>query len=194
MSHTFADRLDDELHLLAAVLEADGVTVPTGLVNASRRAGELLTKEVPRNAVEKQAFYQEVVREYDTLHNDLETIDGMFRAALDSGRGTIRSTGHDEAMLLLKQLRADADRFLQARGPVRSNRSEAGRSPKSANDNRDQWIYRECCKGTPLSMIVQKLTKKPKSWYRINTPTGIRNAANRYADRHGRPRPQRRKK
>ena len=59
--------------------------------------------------------------------------------------------------------------------------------PREANPNdaRDEWIYEECCKLVSYTTIIIWLKGKPKSWEPINSPQGIKAAANRYAKRHG---------
>ncbi len=61
------------------------------------------------------------------------------------------------------------------------------------NHARDKWIYDRCIAREPYKAIRTKLNKKPKSWERIESDTGIRAAAVRYAERNGLPLPVARK-
>jgi hypothetical protein len=54
-----------------------------------------------------------------------------------------------------------------------------------ATDARDKWIYERCVKLVAYDVIARKLREKPKTWPRISTKQGIRQAAERYAARHG---------
>jgi hypothetical protein len=56
-----------------------------------------------------------------------------------------------------------------------------------ALEDRDRWIYAECCRGTAYDTIASKLTKKPQDWPRIESKQGIQNAAKKYAERNGLP-------
>jgi hypothetical protein len=56
------------------------------------------------------------------------------------------------------------------------------------NDERDGWIYSECCKGTAYKSIIDQL-KNRKGWDKIGTVQGIRACANRYAKREDLPLP-----
>ncbi len=60
------------------------------------------------------------------------------------------------------------------------------RSTINENDSRDKWIYRECCRGAPYKTIASELNKHP-SWDPIVTISGVRLAANRFAERHSLP-------
>ncbi len=55
----------------------------------------------------------------------------------------------------------------------------------AATEARNKWLYEEACKGTPYKVIVTKLAKKPKSWERIESISGIKRASRAYAERHG---------
>lgn len=63
--------------------------------------------------------------------------------------------------------------------------------PVNPVDARDAWIYAECVKGTPHDDIQRELERRVGSqdpefqaWALIETAAGIRQAANRYAERH----------
>lgn len=60
-------------------------------------------------------------------------------------------------------------------------------TPATPMEKRNEWLYRECCKGTKYKTIVARLRQKPKTWPRISRIQGVKNAANRYAKRHGLP-------
>ena len=60
------------------------------------------------------------------------------------------------------------------------------------NEDRDKWIYEECCKGTAYDTIIELLEKQAQFWERIGSPPGIRASALRYAKRHSLPLPKRR--
>lgn len=65
----------------------------------------------------------------------------------------------------------------------------------SRNEERDEWLYQECCKGTPhatISLLLRKMAGD-RDWYPIDSPNGIGKAARRYADRKGLPHPPSRK-
>lgn len=49
---------------------------------------------------------------------------------------------------------------------------------------RNRWIYEECCAGTRYSAIIRQLPQQSSEWELINTPQGIRDAAQAYATRH----------
>lgn len=67
-----------------------------------------------------------------------------------------------------------------------------GKSPrKNQNDERDSWIYKQCCDLVPYSEIRFQLTKKTK-WDQIDHDQGIRQAAIRYAKRKSFPPPPKR--
>jgi hypothetical protein len=68
---------------------------------------------------------------------------------------------------------------------------------------RDKWIFGHCCKGMTYKMIKaelkariaqQKARGRKRPWGSIGTIQGICRAAERYAKRHGLPRPPRRRK
>ena len=72
----------------------------------------------------------------------------------------------------------------RARLPAESDPDDA--------DERDAWIYFECKNGTPFSDVIRKLKKRVESqdpkfsdWSLIDTPNGIKLAANRYGVRKG---------
>jgi hypothetical protein len=52
-----------------------------------------------------------------------------------------------------------------------------------ALDERDKWIYEECCNGTAYDSIIRKLKQQADDWPRIESPQGIRMAAIRFAER-----------
>ena len=54
---------------------------------------------------------------------------------------------------------------------------------------RNGWIYDECMKGVEYSIIIRELQGKPKSWPRINSTNGIKDAAKDYAVAMNRPLP-----
>jgi len=54
------------------------------------------------------------------------------------------------------------------------------------NEERDKWIYEQCCKLVKYVTIINRLAKK-KTWEAICTIQGIKLAANRYAARHDLP-------
>jgi hypothetical protein len=62
---------------------------------------------------------------------------------------------------------------------------------KDANDARDAWVYKHCCKGTPYKEIISQL-KNRKGWLHVATLSGIRDVAKRYAERHALPSPPKR--
>jgi hypothetical protein len=62
------------------------------------------------------------------------------------------------------------------------------RSVDSATEARDRWIYQQGFKGAAFTSVAFRLTKKPKSWARIDSKQGIQQAAARYANRHDLPR------
>lgn len=51
-----------------------------------------------------------------------------------------------------------------------------------ATEDRNKWLYDQCCKIVPYSTIEKRLSKKPK-WGSL-TINGIKNAANAHAKRH----------
>ena len=73
-------------------------------------------------------------------------------------------------------------------------RIEANVQLDAATEARDKWIYDQCKKGTVFSTIINRLSKRPKSWGRIGSVQGIKDAAKRYANRHNLPLPPRRKR
>lgn len=64
------------------------------------------------------------------------------------------------------------------------------------NDDRDKWIYDQCCKGTPHKVIAAGLRKKAnrRRWRLIKSEQGIRRAAENHATRNGLQLPPKRKK
>ena len=50
----------------------------------------------------------------------------------------------------------------------------------TANDARDEWLYKQCRKLTAYSSIIRALAKKTK-WAQIDSIQGVRKAAARYA-------------
>jgi hypothetical protein len=65
----------------------------------------------------------------------------------------------------------------------------AGSIRDDATEERNEWIYAECCKRTPYKAIIRMLSQKPASWDRITTFNGIKAAARRYAEAHRKPPP-----
>lgn len=61
-----------------------------------------------------------------------------------------------------------------------------------ATEARNKWNYGECCKGTVYSTIISRLKRKPKSWLRITTISGIKKRAIAYAERYDLPMPPKR--
>jgi len=87
------------------------------------------------------------------------------------------------------------DGLLELKAPFRQlalalslviDRKAAAAEPRDA---RGEWIYNEACKGTSLGTIARRLKKKPATWARIDTPQGIRRAAQRFAKKHNLPLP-----
>jgi hypothetical protein len=70
---------------------------------------------------------------------------------------------------------------------ISGNPPQKRRKPDRSTEARDKWIYDECCNVTPYDTIVIRLRKKPKTWPRIDTKQGIRQAGQRYAERHNLP-------
>jgi len=64
--------------------------------------------------------------------------------------------------------------------------------PKGHNDDRDRWVYEECCKGTAHLVIISNLKNKT-GWVRISSVQGIRACARRYAQKFDLPEPPSRK-
>jgi hypothetical protein len=82
---------------------------------------------------------------------------------------------------------------------VQAPRQQEKRQPaKAARDSkmeaRDKWLYQQVRKGKekPLDQIVAELKRiaPQRKWRIIATVQGIRNAAIKYAERHGLPPPQ----
>jgi len=71
-------------------------------------------------------------------------------------------------------------------GEIRLEDSKGSTTATTANDERDKWLYEQCCKLVKYETIISRLSKKTK-WEPIDTPQGIKDAANRYADRHNLP-------
>jgi len=57
----------------------------------------------------------------------------------------------------------------------------------TANDARDKWLYEQCCKLIRYSAIVRALNEKKKWAGEIDSPQGVKRAANRYAAAHSLP-------
>jgi len=75
-----------------------------------------------------------------------------------------------------------------------TTRREGTTDATSPREQRDKWIYDECMKNTAYKTVAARLKKRrPKKWPMIESLTGIKAAADRYADRHGLPRPHARK-
>jgi hypothetical protein len=62
-----------------------------------------------------------------------------------------------------------------------------------ATEARDKWIYEQAMKGRAWASIMRSLDDKPKTWERLSTENGVKDAAKRYAKRHSLPMPQPRK-
>jgi hypothetical protein len=77
--------------------------------------------------------------------------------------------------------------------PLEAKEDAAAAAPEPP-DKRGEWIYHKVMKGDRFSAIIRALDKKPKTWERIGTVNGIKNAANSYANKHGLPLPPPRKK
>jgi hypothetical protein len=81
-----------------------------------------------------------------------------------------------------------------------SPNSESNSPPESARivkekntEERDKFIYDSCCMGTKYVSIINRVSNN-EDWEFIESAQGIRNAAKRYAERHGLPLPGPRKK
>lgn len=59
----------------------------------------------------------------------------------------------------------------------------------SPEEQRNHWIYSQCCAGTPYDQIIHELRRQPESWPRLESIPGVKAAAERYAQRHGLPSP-----
>jgi hypothetical protein len=64
---------------------------------------------------------------------------------------------------------------------------------KPGNDERDEWIYNQCNKGVPYSTIKHRLKSEHPKWEQLDSPSGILQAAIRYAKRHRLPKPPKRR-
>ena len=71
--------------------------------------------------------------------------------------------------------------------------SEQAAAVVSHHDDRDKCIYEQAMQGTEWDLIRIRLHKHPE-WEPIGTINGIKDAARRYARRHGLPVPPRRKR
>lgn len=77
-----------------------------------------------------------------------------------------------------------------ANEPVRREQVQQTRRFINGNDDRDKWIYEQCCTGAPYKEIINDLRKraeKKKGWERIETIQGVKEAARRYAERNNLP-------
>ena len=80
-------------------------------------------------------------------------------------------------------------------GSVRTPATDVPAPIYYPNEKRDVWIYEECCKGTPYKEIRRHLEAKHKTEEGIEfieSFSGIRNAAARYAHARGLPLPPKR--
>jgi len=77
--------------------------------------------------------------------------------------------------------------------PLEAKEDAAAAAPEPP-DKRGEWIYHKVMNGDRFSAIIRALDKKPRTWERIGTVNGIKNAANSYANKHGLPLPPPRKK
>jgi hypothetical protein len=77
------------------------------------------------------------------------------------------------------------------RGPARVHRRPASTRQKKALEQRNKWIYQQCCNGVPYKSIVAELKKlgPQKGWPLITSKQGIQAAATRYAEGHGHEKP-----
>ena len=69
----------------------------------------------------------------------------------------------------------------------RWNPCEARDAPiETPNDERDKWLYEQCCELVGYNTIVTRLRKlaKKKNWELIESVQGVKEAARRYAKRH----------
>jgi len=66
------------------------------------------------------------------------------------------------------------------------------------NDGRDQWLYDQCCDGTPYSRIILTLGElanrdgKHPEWGSLDSAQSVKAAVERYCRRHEKPLPPRR--
>jgi hypothetical protein len=60
------------------------------------------------------------------------------------------------------------------------------------NHDRDRWLYDRCMAGDPYKLILQSLGEQSKEWEQLASLQGIQQAANRFAERNGLPRPPKR--
>jgi len=67
--------------------------------------------------------------------------------------------------------------------------------PKSDNDERDKWIYGQCCEGIAYAKIGHDLSSLARNngWCAIDSPQALSSAAKRYANRHNLPLPPKRR-
>lgn len=71
------------------------------------------------------------------------------------------------------------------------SREEKGQNriePRYDQEDRDEWIYRLLCNGTPYDDILSALSQI-KTWDQITTYQGLVKAANKYAEKHTLPEP-----
>jgi hypothetical protein len=203
----------DEL-LAAAALDAETPLPPDATADrgslCSSRAANLWTVWQPRDGTlaERERLRQEALADltstplYPTLAPILAAaIDAhaALAAALIDGRGT--DAEQERHNRTLDNLRSHLPAVLSCADGTRKRRP-AARLDGTA-EARDKWIYGRCCKGMTYKMIKtelkgriaqQKARGRKRPWGSIGTIQGICRAAERYAKRHGLPRPPRRRK
>jgi hypothetical protein len=59
----------------------------------------------------------------------------------------------------------------------------------TANEDRDRWIYEQCCALVKYSSIKRALANNEEGWMPISSTSGLKLAAKRYAVRHNLPLP-----
>jgi hypothetical protein len=203
----------DEL-LAAAALDAETPLPPDATADrgslCSSRAANLWTVWQPRDGTlaERERLRQEALADlastslYPTLAPVLAAAIGAhaaLAAALVDGRGT--GAEQERHARALAELQAQLPAVLSCADGTRKRRPAARLD--GMDEARDKWIFGHCCKGMTYKMIKaelkariaqQKASGRKRPWGSIGTIQGICRAAERYAKRHGLPRPPRRRK
>jgi hypothetical protein len=101
----------------------------------------------------------------------------------DSGDNNPSVVPSDLSTLTLYALDELRRRVLQDEAPPGNRQSLPA---ATANAERDEWLYDQCCALVKYEAIIGQLRKRTE-WEPIDSPQGIKNAANRHAERNGLP-------
>ena len=130
--------------------------------------------------------------------NQIATELSISEALCPDSMTQLRTATDAEAVALIDSIALRIRKALEPNNRGRSldqvrAQSDVGRA-RDPNEDRDQWLYKQCYNMIPHKNIISRLKQNTEGWGHITSVQGIRAAAVRYAERHDLPHPPHRQK